>query len=86
MIKLTHLRPKAVGLDDYLTSMGKIKSAMAGVVLTIQINRQLASEFAGLLSLGSTHLQDFFLDLLRANSEPVEPLRYTTKREFWLAP
>jgi len=50
-------------------------------VSRLRTNHQVATEFSNLLSQGNIQLQDLFLDILKENMQPVEPLHYTTKRE-----
>ncbi len=50
-------------------------------VSSFRSNQQVATEFSNLLSHGNIQLQDLFLDILKENMQPVEPLHYTTKRE-----
>lgn len=62
--------------------MRRIDTSLAELNVTnLRSNQQVAAEFSNLLSLGNMQLQDLFLDILKENMQPVEPLRYTTKRE-----
>ena len=63
--------------------MRRIDTALAELNVTnLRSNQQVAAEFSTLLSQGTIKLQDLFLDILKENMQPVEPLHYTTKREF----
>lgn len=50
-------------------------------VSNLRSSQQVAAEFSNLLTQGNIQLQDLFLDILKENMQPVEPLHYITKGE-----
>nr|POE94642.1 exocyst complex protein exo70 [Quercus suber] len=76
--------PDKVGLTDYIGSIDRTNQALKDLKASnMRSNQQAISELSGMLSVGTQNLEDVFRDLLRQDSQPIEPLKQiTTGTEF----
>ncbi|KAK4544533.1 hypothetical protein LTR36_004105 [Oleoguttula mirabilis] len=82
--RILRSRPDRVGLQEYMSSIDRTSLALRNLKTTnIKSNQQAVSDLSGLLQVGIQNLEDVFRDILRQESQPIEPLKQlTTKTEF----
>ncbi|KAK5118763.1 hypothetical protein LTR85_007969 [Meristemomyces frigidus] len=82
--RILRSRPDRVGLQEYMSSIDRTSLALRNLKTTnIKSNQQAVSDLGGLLQVGIQNLEDVFRDMLRQESQPIEPLKQlTTKAEF----
>lgn len=70
-------------LETYIASMDRTYQALGELNKSeMRANQQVVDEFNDLLRVGSQELSATFRDTLSAESRPLEPLHYITKRQF----
>lgn len=82
--RILRSRPDRVGLQEYMSSIDRTSQAVKQLKATnIKSNQQAISDLNGLLQVGTQNLEDVFRDILRQDSQPIEPLKQlTTKTDF----
>ena len=77
-------RPDRVGLAEYISSIDRTNQALRELKTTnLRSNQDAMTELGGLLQVGMQNLEDVFRDILRQDSQPIEPLKQiTTGTEF----
>lgn len=76
-------RPRSAGLQQYLGALNRVERALTDLNATnLRSNQKAVSEFSGLLSTGSSKLQDHYRSALRESIQTIEPLHYLTKRKY----
>lgn len=74
--RILRSRPDQVGLTEYLSSMDRTNQALKELkVSNIRSNQVAISELSGLLAFGAGNLESVFKDMLRHDSQPIEPLK-----------
>ncbi|KAI9715030.1 MAG: exocyst complex component exo70 [Chrysothrix sp. TS-e1954] len=69
-----------VGLNDYLASLDRTQQTLNDLTNTnFRSNQQAIADMRELLNFGNQELESAFLDTMRSESSPVEPLNYITK-------
>ncbi|EMC96761.1 hypothetical protein BAUCODRAFT_34153 [Baudoinia panamericana UAMH 10762] len=77
--RILRARPDRVGLQEYIASIDRTNQALRRLKTTnMRTNQQAIGELNGLLQVGIQHLEDFFRDILRQDSQPIEPLKQIT--------
>lgn len=77
--RIIRSRPEVVGLTDYIGSIDRTNQALRDLKASnMRSNQQAISELSGLLSVGTQNLEDVFRDVLRQDSQPIEPLKQIT--------
>ena len=78
--RILRSRPEKVGLQEYLASMDRTNQALRGLKTTnLRSNQQAVGELTELLQDSSRSLEQSFRDILRQDSQPIEPLQQITK-------
>lgn len=77
-------RPEKVGLTEYIASMDRTNQALRELKTTnLRSNQMAISELSSLLATGAGNLENVFRDMLRQDSQPIEPLKQiTTSQDF----
>ncbi|KAK5162441.1 hypothetical protein LTR04_003752 [Oleoguttula sp. CCFEE 6159] len=74
--------PQKVGLTEYIASIDRTNQALANLRNSnLRSNQQAITELNALLKEGSQQLENVFRDMLREDSNPLEPVHYLTKHE-----
>lgn len=69
-------RPDRVGLDQYIASMDRTNRALKDLKATnMRSNQKAAADLSGLLEVGTRNLEQVFRDVVRQDSQPIEPLQ-----------
>ncbi|KAM0724289.1 hypothetical protein Q7P37_000171 [Cladosporium fusiforme] len=69
-------RPDRVGLDQYIASMDRTNRALRDLKATnMRSNQKAAADLSGLLEVGTRNLEQVFRDVVRQDSQPIEPLQ-----------
>ncbi|KAK0856799.1 exocyst complex component exo70 [Friedmanniomyces endolithicus] len=72
-------RPDRVGLQEYISSMDRTSQALRNLQKTnMRANQQTIMELTELLRIGTENLEGVFRDMLREDSQPIEPLKQIT--------
>ncbi|KAK1062589.1 exocyst complex component exo70 [Friedmanniomyces endolithicus] len=72
-------RPDRVGLQEYISSMDRTSQALRNLQKTnMRANEQTILELTELLRIGTENLEAVFRDMLREDSQPIEPLKQIT--------
>ncbi|KAK5001810.1 exocyst complex component exo70, partial [Cryomyces antarcticus] len=72
--------PQKVGLTEYIASIDRTNQALANLRNSnLRSNQQAITELNALLKEGSQQLENVFRDMLREDSNPLEPVHYLTK-------
>jgi exocyst complex protein 7 len=74
-------KPERVGLTEYIASIDRTNQALRDLKNTnIRSNQNAISELSKLLAVGTGNLENVFRDLLRQDSQPIEPLKQIMQR------
>ncbi|KAF1823867.1 uncharacterized protein K489DRAFT_379871 [Dissoconium aciculare CBS 342.82] len=74
-------KPERVGLAEYIASIDRTNQALRDLKMTnIRSNQNAISELSKLLAVGTGNLENVFRDLLRQDSQPIEPLKQIMQR------
>lgn len=69
-------RPDRVGLDQYIASMDRTNRALKDLKATnMRSNQKAAADLSSLLEVGTRNLEQVFRDVVRQDSQPIEPLQ-----------
>ncbi|KAK6402008.1 exocyst complex component exo70, partial [Oleoguttula sp. CCFEE 5521] len=69
-------RPDRVGLGQYIASIDRTNRALKAMKSSgMRSNQKAVNELGGLLQVGSQNLQEVFRDIVRQDSQPIEPLQ-----------
>lgn len=69
-------RPERVGLGQYIASMDRTNRALKDLKATnMRSNQQAVADLSGLLEVGTRNLETVFRDVVRQDSQPIEPLQ-----------
>lgn len=69
-------RPDRVGLGQYIASMDRTNRALKDLKATnMRSNQKAAADLGGLLEVGTRNLEQVFRDIVRQDSQPIEPLQ-----------
>ncbi|EME86676.1 uncharacterized protein MYCFIDRAFT_162298 [Pseudocercospora fijiensis CIRAD86] len=80
--RILRSRPDKVGLTEYIASMDRTNQALKELQKTnLRSNQVAISELSGLLAVGSGNLEGVFRDMLRQDSQPIEPLKQITQAQ-----
>lgn len=75
-------RPDKVGLTEYIASIDRTNQALKSLKASNMRSNQIAiSELSGLLAVGTGNLENVFRDMLRQDSQPIEPLKQITQAQ-----
>lgn len=78
--RILRSRPDRVGLNEYISSIDRTNQALKDLKSTnMRSNQQAITELQGLLSDGAQNLEAVFRDMLRQDSQPIEPLQQITR-------
>ncbi|GAB7359120.1 hypothetical protein MBLNU230_g5188t1 [Neophaeotheca triangularis] len=78
--RILRSRPDRVGLNEYISSIDRTNQALKDLKSTnMRSNQQAITELQGLLSSGAQSLEGVFRDMLRQDSQPIEPLQQITR-------
>ncbi|KAF2722894.1 hypothetical protein K431DRAFT_221006 [Polychaeton citri CBS 116435] len=78
--RIIRSRPDRVGLGEYIGSIDRTNQALRELKTTnIRSNQQAIGELNSLLKEGTRNLEQVFRDVVRRESQPIEPLRFITK-------
>lgn len=82
--RILRSRPDRAGLQEYMSSIDRTSLALRNLKTTnIKSNQQAVADLSALLQVGIQNLEDVFRDILRQESQPIEPLKQlTTKTDF----
>lgn len=82
--RIIRSRPDRAGLAEYISSIDRTNQALRSLKTTnMRSNQQAISELTNLITVGTQSLEDVFRDILRQDSQPIEPLKQiTTGSEF----
>jgi exocyst complex protein 7 len=77
-------RPDQVGLSEYIASIDRTNQALKSLKATnLRSNQTAISELSSLLAVGTGNLENVFRDMLRQDSQTIEPLKQITQgQEF----
>nr|POE67100.1 exocyst complex protein exo70 [Quercus suber] len=71
--------PDKIGLTEYISSIDRTNQALRDLKASnMRSNQHAVSELSGMLSVGIQNLEDVFRDMLRQDSQPIEPLKQIT--------
>lgn len=69
-------RPDRVGLSQYIASMDRTNRALKDLKATnMKSNQKAVADLNGLLEVGTRNLEQVFRDVVRQDSQPIEPLQ-----------
>jgi len=69
-------RPDRVGLGQYIASMDRTNRALKDLKATnMRSNQKAVADLSGLLEVGTRNLEHVFRDVVRQDSQPIEPLQ-----------
>jgi exocyst complex protein 7 len=69
-------RPDRVGLSQYIASMDRTNRALKDLKATnMRSNQKAAADLSELLEVGTRNLETVFRDVVRQDSQPIEPLQ-----------
>jgi len=69
-------RPERVGLGQYIASMDRTNRALKDLKATnMRSNQNAVADLSGLLEVGTRNLETVFRDVVRQDSQPIEPLQ-----------
>lgn len=69
-------RPDRVGLGQYIASIDRTNRALRDLQATkMRSNQNAISELSSLLQVGTQNLETVFRDIIRGDSQPIEPLQ-----------
>jgi exocyst complex protein 7 len=69
-------RPERVGLGQYIASMDRTNRALKDLKATnMRSNQKAAADLSELLEVGTRNLETVFRDVVRQDSQPIEPLQ-----------
>lgn len=72
--------PRQVGIPDYIASIDRATTALAGLQSSpLQTNQKAISELSALLRYGARQLEEVFKDILREESGRIEPMQFMAK-------
>ncbi|KAI1002607.1 Exocyst complex protein [Podosphaera aphanis] len=78
--EIIRLGPEKAGLSSFLNSVKRLNKALSELRQTnLRSNQQAVSDIARLLKSGNQQLEGYFRRMLLDDSNPIEPLYYTTK-------
>jgi exocyst complex protein 7 len=78
--RILNSRPDKVGLTEYIGSMDRTNQALRDLKATnLRSNQNAIQELSALLQRGSNNLENVFRDMLRQDSQPIEPLKQITQ-------
>ncbi|EGP84206.1 unnamed protein product [Zymoseptoria tritici ST99CH_1A5] len=73
-------RPDQVGLAEYIASIDRTNQALKHLKATnLRSNQTAIAELSSLLAAGTGNLESVFRDMLRQDSQPIEPLKQITQ-------
>ncbi|KAK3632022.1 exocyst complex component exo70 [Elasticomyces elasticus] len=77
--RILRSRPDRVGLQEYISSIDRTSQALRSLKSTnMRSNQQVISNLTNLLQIGTENLEGVFRDMLREDSQPIEPLKQIT--------
>ncbi|TKA83931.1 hypothetical protein B0A55_00207 [Friedmanniomyces simplex] len=77
--RILRSRPDRVGLQEYISSIDRTSQALRNLRSSnMRSNQQAILELSGLLQIGTENLEGVFRDMLREDSQPIEPLKQIT--------
>lgn len=82
--RILRSRPDRVGLAEYIGSIDRTNQALKELKASnLRSNQTAISELSSLLAVGTGNLESVFRDMLRQDSQPIEPLKQITQgQEF----
>jgi exocyst complex protein 7 len=78
--RILRSRPDQVGLAEYIASIDRTNQALRSLKATnLRSNQTAISDLSSLLAIGTGNLENVFRDMLRQDSQPIEPLKQITQ-------
>ncbi|EME47115.1 hypothetical protein DOTSEDRAFT_69174 [Dothistroma septosporum NZE10] len=78
--RILRSRPDRVGLSEYIASIDRTNQALRELKTSnLRSNQTAISELSSLLAIGTGNLESVFRDMLRQDSQPIEPLKQITQ-------
>ncbi|KAK4632337.1 Exocyst complex protein exo70 [Fulvia fulva] len=80
--RILRSRPDRVGLSEYIASIDRTNQALRELKTSnLRSNQTAISELSSLLAVGTGNLESVFRDMLRQDSQPIEPLKQITQSQ-----